>query len=152
MPQGPPFAGAITTAVFHWVSFSAGDFQASEGLRLARRILDSPRENSAGEWFGCGARGLLPRTLEVERQDSLFAYGAEGAERILDLRKSVTAVVAGDDEIALGVLTTLNRHGVDVPGESLSIAGTTGFGARGILPTRNSTLAMPKQNRMRPIL
>jgi LacI family transcriptional regulator len=90
------------------------------------------------------ARGLSPRSLELERQDSLFAYGAEGAERILELRESVTAVVAGDDEIALGVLTTLNRHDVDVPGE-ISLIGFDDIDAIKYLHPPLTTIGVPKE-------
>jgi LacI family transcriptional regulator len=53
-----------------------------------------------------------------------FAYrtGVTGAAALLDLGKPPTAVVAGNDEIALGVIETARTRGMRVP-EDLSVVG-----------------------------
>ena len=65
---------------------------------------------------------LKPQRLEVQGGGTPFEYGVDCAHEISKLGEQVSAVVAGDDEIALGVLSGLNRLGIQVP-EQISLVG-----------------------------
>jgi DNA-binding LacI/PurR family transcriptional regulator len=67
-------------------------------------------------------RSLTPRMLEMEWKGPLFDCGIQAADSLAERLDKVTAVIAGDDEIALGVLTGLARRGIKVP-EDISLAG-----------------------------
>ena len=60
--------------------------------------------------------------LDVRIEDSPFNAGVEGAKQFLHLQPQLSAIVAGDDEIALGVLSGLNQNGVRVP-DDVSLVG-----------------------------
>lgn len=65
---------------------------------------------------------LKPHRMELQVGGTLFEYGVDCAQEISKLGEQVSAVVAGDDEIALGVLSGLNRLGIQVP-EQISLVG-----------------------------
>jgi LacI family transcriptional regulator len=65
---------------------------------------------------------LHPQKLDVRIEDSPFNAGVEGAKQLLHLRPHLSAIVAGDDEIALGVLSGLSQNGVRVP-DDISLVG-----------------------------
>jgi LacI family transcriptional regulator len=65
---------------------------------------------------------LRPRKLDVRIADSPFNAGVEGAKQLLQLKPRLSAIVAGDDEIALGMLSGLDQHGVRVP-DDVSLVG-----------------------------
>jgi LacI family transcriptional regulator len=73
-----------------------------------RRAVRAAGRTPLMEWDGSGG-------------DS-FDGGAMSAERLLGGRRGCTAIVAGDDLVMLGVLDTLRRRGVTVPGE-MSLVG-----------------------------
>jgi len=60
--------------------------------------------------------GLTPLDL-VNSRNQVETGGEEAAEAVLAARPSWTAVVAGTDRVALGLITGLRRAGVDVPGD-----------------------------------
>jgi DNA-binding LacI/PurR family transcriptional regulator len=65
---------------------------------------------------------LEPRRVNLAQMESPFAYGKQCAAWLLDQKLPVTAIVAGDDEIALGVLATMGERGLRSP-EHLSVVG-----------------------------
>jgi len=65
---------------------------------------------------------LQPRRVSLAQKESPFAYGRECAAWLLDQNLPVTAIVAGDDEIALGVLATMQERGLRAA-EHLSVVG-----------------------------
>lgn len=73
---------------------------------------------------------LEPQRVQLAQTDSPFNYGKQGAAWLLDQRLdqkldqklAVSAIVAGDDEIALGVLATMRERGLRAP-ENLSVVG-----------------------------
>jgi LacI family transcriptional regulator len=67
-------------------------------------------------------RGLQPRSLEPKMDSPPFDYGYASADEILKLGHRVSAIVAGDDQIACGLLSKFNQQGVRVPNE-ISIVG-----------------------------
>lgn len=63
--------------------------------------------------------GAQARVLEAEFSEEA---GADAGRRLLDAGLPVTAVVAANDRVALGLLDVMARAGVDVPGR-LSVVG-----------------------------
>lgn len=90
------------------------------------------------------AHGLAPALLEVEREGTVFEFGMAAAERVFKLGDRVTAVVAGDDEIALGVLAGLNPYGVKVP-EDISLVGFDDIEELKYLHPPLTTIRVPKE-------
>ena len=66
--------------------------------------------------------GLEPRRVNRAQGEPPFSYGKECAAWLLDQKLPVSAIVAGDDEIALGVLATMAERGLHAP-EHLSVVG-----------------------------
>lgn len=66
--------------------------------------------------------GLEPKRVSLAQTESPFAYGRQCAAWLLDQKLSVTAIVGGDDEIALGVLATMRERGLRAP-ENWSVVG-----------------------------
>ncbi|MFC8245885.1 substrate-binding domain-containing protein [Streptomyces chartreusis] len=64
----------------------------------------------------------LDAHIRVLRGDNTEAAGERAARRLLDSGELPTAVVAYNDQCAIGVLAALQRAGVAVPGE-VSVAG-----------------------------
>jgi DNA-binding LacI/PurR family transcriptional regulator len=68
--------------------------------------------------------GLRPRGLDIKLQEPRCAdYGYACVMHILRADEPVTAIVAGDDEIALGALAAFNEKGIRVP-KDISIVGS----------------------------
>jgi DNA-binding LacI/PurR family transcriptional regulator len=61
-------------------------------------------------------------TADVVEGDHTEESGVRAAENLLHDADHVTAVLAGNDRCAVGVLDTLLRAGIDVPGE-ISVMG-----------------------------
>jgi len=66
--------------------------------------------------------GLEPKSLGGPIRGTVFEYGIGCADQIASLPTRPTAIVAGDDEIALGIMSGLKRHGIRVP-EEISLVG-----------------------------
>jgi DNA-binding LacI/PurR family transcriptional regulator len=119
--------------VSHSVSFDnkGGTCQATEHLiRLqhrdiwcaADRRLPWYRRCYEGYLEAMEKSGLDPKGLDVVFESSASDYGIECAKQILRTGKPPTAVVAGDDEIALGMVSVFNRNGIRVP-QDISLVG-----------------------------
>lgn len=67
-------------------------------------------------------RGLTPRAQTMALSDNTFANGFASAQWILDQGSPVSAIFAGSDDIAFGVLDLAWRRGVNVP-RDLSVIG-----------------------------
>jgi LacI family transcriptional regulator len=65
---------------------------------------------------------LKPVLVPARNTTSFVAFGQKAAERIISRQPRLTAVVAGNDEIAYGLWLSLRRHGVKVPDE-ISLVG-----------------------------
>ena len=76
-------------------------------------------ERRAGFLAAAAARGLGARVVEAAFSEEA---GADAARRLLAADLPVTAVVAANDRVALGLLDALARAGVDVPGR-VSVVG-----------------------------
>jgi DNA-binding LacI/PurR family transcriptional regulator len=65
---------------------------------------------------------LHAQLVDVPQKELPYQYGKKCAAWLLESKKAATAIVAGDDEIALGVLAMLREKGMQVPGD-LSVVG-----------------------------
>ncbi len=68
------------------------------------------------------AEGACIPDTHVHTGEFTFETGRTGAEALLDLEEPPTAVFAGNDEIALGVIESARARGLRVP-EDLSVVG-----------------------------
>lgn len=66
--------------------------------------------------------GLTPKSVGAVFRSTASDYGIECANEILSGGELPTAIVAGDDEIALGILSVFNRNGIKIP-EDVSLVG-----------------------------
>lgn len=78
---------------------------------------------------------VVPSTFSIES-------GAEAAAGLLALPHRPTAIFAINDNTAIGVLSTLVKHGVRVPGE-MSVVGYNDIPIVGRLPTPLTTVRVP---------
>ncbi|GAA1834967.1 LacI family DNA-binding transcriptional regulator [Pseudonocardia ailaonensis] len=81
------------------------------------------RDRRDGYLHAMAARGLAPRVLPgAGTPPGTEIIGIRAAEALLDGGELPTAVVAFNDRTAVGLLDTLSRNGIDVPGE-VSLVG-----------------------------
>ena len=102
---------------------AAVDLLVNLGHRRIRHI-DGGRHPGAAERRR-GYRAAMRRhglTADVVRGDHTEESGVRAARHLLDGTDQITAVLAGNDRCAVGVLDTLFRAGVEVPGE-ISVIG-----------------------------
>jgi DNA-binding LacI/PurR family transcriptional regulator len=102
---------------------AAVDHLVSLGHRRIRHVDGGGHPGAAERRRGYRAamrrHGLEP---DVVRGDQTEESGVHAARELLASPRGVTAVFAGNDRCAVGVLDTLRRAGTDVPGE-VSIVG-----------------------------
>ncbi len=79
-------------------------------------------ERHTGYVDALGARGLSVDDGLVAQGDFSFESGVAAAEALLDLVRRPTAIFAGGDDIARGVMVAAERRGLEVP-RDLSVAG-----------------------------
>lgn len=80
--------------------------------------------------------------------DFVFASGLEAAHKLLSRRVRPTAVFAGNDDMALGVLVAAQRLGLNVPGD-VSIAGFDDSPAARLVWPALTTVRQPKTDMAR---
>jgi DNA-binding LacI/PurR family transcriptional regulator len=89
-------------------------------------------------------RGLPRHELNPEVHSSLFDYGMSCASEIANERRRSTAVLAGDDEIALGMLAGFRRLGIRIP-DDISLIGCDDIDAIQYVHPALTTIRIPKQ-------
>lgn len=82
------------------------------------------------------------RITRVEHAEFGRAGGVAAAHRILDSGTPVTAIVALNDLMAIGVLAVLRDRGIDVPGE-MSVVGCDDIDVAGDLSPALTTVRLP---------
>jgi LacI family transcriptional regulator len=102
------------------------------------------RRSHEGYVTAMAKAGLSCRELAVKTGGSSFEAGFTCASRILEHRSEVSAIVAGDDEIALGLLAGFNQHGIKVP-DDLSLTGFDDIEAIKYLEPALTTVHVPKE-------
>jgi LacI family transcriptional regulator len=92
-----------------------GFINAAQEIRTSRDVADAYRAKLE-------AAGVTPSLQWVEDGKFTEEGGAKAAQAILDRDPGVTALLAGNDKMAVGALHFLRQKGVDVPGE-ISVVG-----------------------------
>jgi DNA-binding LacI/PurR family transcriptional regulator len=87
---------------------------------------------------------LQPKKVDVHIEDSLFNAGVDGAKQLLALKRPVSAIIAGDDEIALGILSGLKQSGVRVP-DDVSLVGFDDIDGLKFVSPLLTTIRVPKE-------
>ena len=82
----------------------------------------SSHERGAGFEAGLAEYGLTMDPTYVRRAAYTFESGVAAAQELLSLAERPTAIFAGNDEMAIGVMQAARDCGLDVPGD-LSIVG-----------------------------
>lgn len=98
------------------------------------------RQRSAAYGEAMVARGLSPTSV---RGDFNEKAGYEAAEQLMSLRQPPTAIVAGNDLAAVGVMTRLQELGLSVPGD-VSVMGYDDTLLAGIGPVSLTTMHQPR--------
>lgn len=98
-------------------------------------------------------RAMKSRGIAVDKElvcqgDFVFNSGVEAAHQLLSRRLRPTAVFAGNDDMALGVLAAAQRLGLAVPGD-LSIAGFDDSPAARLVWPALTTVRQPKNEMAR---
>jgi LacI family transcriptional regulator len=68
------------------------------------------------------AAGLEPHAMTSGLSDDHFMQGLNGVSYLLDHGQQMTAILAGNDDVAYGAWEAVNRHGLSVP-EDVSLIG-----------------------------
>ena len=86
-------------------------------VRTARDVIDAHRDKLV-------SLGVDDADVQAWRADGRYtqAGGAAATDELLDRHPDLTAVFAGDDKMAMGVLRQLRRRGLDVPAQ-VSVVG-----------------------------
>ncbi|SIS67529.1 transcriptional regulator, LacI family [Roseivivax lentus] len=91
-------------------------------ITAAREGNDRARERFAGICDAMAERGLDPASLAVEETPYSIPNGAEAFTRLMARDPRPTAILCGNDVLAVGALGAARKMGIDVPG-SVSITG-----------------------------
>ncbi len=103
---------------------------------------DRARERLAGVKDALAARGLrLPARRVIEMPFSV-ANGRKGFATLLKRAPGFTAVIGGNDPLAIGAFLEAQARGIDVPGR-LSITGFDDIELAGELPPGLTTVRVP---------
>jgi DNA-binding LacI/PurR family transcriptional regulator len=73
---------------------------------------------------------LEPRAMTSGLADDHFMQGLNGVSYLLDHGHEVTAILAGNDDVAYGAWEALNRHGLSVPGDVSLVGFDDQYGPR----------------------
>jgi len=91
-------------------------------------------ERLRGMAAALGEHGLSLDDIFIEHGDFDERFGVEGTKRLLKSRRPLTAIFAGDDDVAAGALYALKQAGKRVP-EDISLVGfDDNFHARHLTP------------------
>lgn len=96
----------------------------------------------AGVARALDAQGMSIDAVPVLHTDFTRNGGAEAAEKILDQVAGTTAILALNDAMAIGVLSTLRSRGVSVPGQ-ISVAGFDDVSVAADLAPSLTTVRLP---------
>ncbi len=107
-----------------------------------RNVLEQERQ--AGFREGLKAAGLDPAQACFLPGDFTFTAGTAAATSLLALQPRPTAVFAANDEMAIGLLRTARRAGLDVPGR-LSVVGFDGIEFTDYVEPTLTTFRQPRR-------
>lgn len=106
------------------------------------RVLTTVADRLAGVEEAFAAAGLDFSRVAVVEAEFTRAGGKVAAERILAEHPDVTAILAVNDDMAIGILSVLRARGVAVPGQ-VSITGFDDVAVAGDLSPSLTTVRLP---------
>jgi LacI family transcriptional regulator len=123
---------------------------ADLGHRKVAFISGPPSFRSSHERRRGFEAGLAERGLKLSARYALegaytFASGVECGRRLMDLKSRPTAIFAGNDEMAAGVLQAARMKGLSVP-EDLSVVGFDDFQLASSVWPRLTTIHSPTRD------
>ncbi|MFD2795722.1 LacI family DNA-binding transcriptional regulator [Promicromonospora vindobonensis] len=121
------------------------------GVTAGARGLATMADRLAGVEQALGAYGLTLRDLPVVEAEFTLDGGKEAARRILDEHPDVTAILALNDDMAVGVLSVLGERGIAVPGD-VSVTGFDDVSVAGHLSPALTTVHLPMKEMGRQAL
>ena len=87
--------------------------------------------------------GLAVDEALIFRGDNRFSGGKDGAEHLLQTGKPMTAIFAGNDVMAIGVMRTLHLQGLSVPGQ-VSVVGFDGISLGAYVTPALTSIVQPR--------
>lgn len=135
--------GGAGTAARHFLSLGHRHLAAVTGW-----VGQALRDLGAGFRAAHAEAGLpfAPENLiRVACDDNFYAIGDRAVERLLELPRLPTAVLATDDEIAIGVMRSLQRRGMRVP-QDVALIGWDDVPAAAYADVPLTTMAYPARD------
>lgn len=80
----------------------------------------------------------------IEEGDFTCRSGYDAMERILERKQDFDAVVAGNDQMAIGAIRSLKEHGITIPAD-VAVIGFNGNTPASLITPALSTVSVPKQ-------
>jgi LacI family transcriptional regulator len=99
-------------------------------------------KREAGFHYATESAGLNPKHCLVVQGDFSVRSGFIAAENLLAEQEKITAIVAANDDIAVGVVMAAMKRGLDVPGD-ISVTGFDGSRLGDILWPQLTTVKQP---------
>ena len=130
-PAGRAIAGHVLSLGHRRIAVAAGPER-----------LTTVTDRLAGIASALQRDGLSPARLPVVQTDFTRDGGRLAAEQILRDHPGTTAIIALNDAMAIGVLSTLRSHGVAVP-DRMSVAGFDDVSVAAYLAPGLSTVRLP---------
>lgn len=111
-------------------------------IATGSRGLTTIADRLAGVAEAFDAAGLTIEGVPVIEAEFTREGGKVAADRILTHHRDVTAVIALNDDMAIGILSVLRTHGIRVP-EQLSVSGFDDVAVAGDLAPSLTTVRLP---------
>ncbi|WP_129787196.1 LacI family DNA-binding transcriptional regulator [Promicromonospora panici] len=121
------------------------------GVAAGSRRLATMADRLAGVSRSLEAYGLTLGDLPLVEAEFTLEGGKEAARRILDEHPDVTAILALNDDMAVGVLSVLGERGIAVPGD-VSVTGFDDVTVAGHLSPALTTVRLPMKEMGRQAL
>jgi len=121
------------------------------GVAAGARRLATMADRLTGVERALGGYGLTLGDLPVVEAEFTLDGGKAAARRILDEHPDVTAILALNDDMAVGVLSVLSERGVVVPGD-VSVTGFDDVSVAGHLSPALTTVHLPMKEMGRQAL
>ena len=122
----------------HLIDLGHRRIAVATGSRSLTTVADR-LEGVAAAW---AAAGLDPDDLPLVEAEFTRAGGKVAAEEILARHPDVTAVLALNDDMAIGILSVLRAQGISVPGQ-VSVTGFDDVAVAGDLAPSLTTVRLP---------
>lgn len=111
-------------------------------IAAGSRRLTTVADRLAGIGRACAAHGISFGDVPVVEAEFTLEGGKKAARRILDEHPDVTAVLALNDDMAVGILSVLAERGIPVPGR-VSVTGFDDVAVAGYLAPALTTVHLP---------